>query len=373
MIPVTLVTGFLGAGKSSLIAHLLDESPDRRIAVIVNDIGSESIDRAYLAGGEHLPFAPDPLIQAISGGRIGADKGRALDAAIADAARLDPPPEMIVVEGSGGSPVYALIERLRALPETSPVRLERVIAVVDTATYRASWGNDRLRDLVADQLALADLVVCTRADRVGPLTRFRVRRHVARVAALAEVIEAPFGRIPPELLFDSGAHGEQPPRPRTRGPRVHAANATFQPFVARQLTDRRPFHPTRLEQWLNSEWEGILRVKGFIWLAHDMEHVYAIDAAGAQRELGLEGTWWAAVSDPPTDPLLTDELTRHQWGDRRQNLTVIGTADDVERQMARLRGALLSGSEQDEGPLGWARMPNPFDGRFEDAEDPGTT
>ena len=141
--------------------------------------------------------------------------------------------------------------------------------------------------------------------------------------------------------------------------------------MARFLTEERPFHPDRLDTWLNGEWPGIVRIKGFVWLASDMDHVYVIDVAGPQREVGKEGTWYAAIPEDerPEDAEITEQVNRGLYGDRRQALTIIGVPDAVERELRNLRACLLSGPELDRGPRGWRNMTDPIQARFAAAGD----
>ncbi len=370
MIPITVVTGFLGAGKTSLIAHLLDNAAERKIAVVVNDLAVESIDVAFLRGGEHIAVASDDTIRAVAGGRAGIGRLTDVIAEIESLARLPEPPEAIVVETSGSSPSAALSSAIDTAGELSSlVYLDRVIALVDVTSFTMYWKDRELRALITDQIASADLVVLNKNDRARFRQRRRTRRAVKRLNRDAEIGLTEFGRLPVDEIVATGRRRDG--RAGENGDRAHKMSPTtsrFQPVVARHIKETRPFHPERLDAWLDEPWPGIVRVKGFVWIATDMEHVFVLDVAGAQRELGMEGTWYGALGDDelPDDRDVRASLSAGPWQDRQQSITIIGTPDAVERELRRLRGCLLSDPELDRGPQGWSGLPDPILPRFVD-------
>lgn len=365
MIPITVVTGFLGAGKTSLLAHLLDNTEGRSIAVIVNDMASTSIDGAFLRGGEFVSGDGNDLIRTIAGGRVGAGKQAALLEEILDLARSPEPPEAIVIETSGGSPALALGELIRTDKQLAAVVvLDSILTVVDTGTLPTWWKDSLLRPVIADQLNAADLVVLNKYDRAGFFTRLRARHIVRSQCRGVTAIPTEYGRLDPEVLLHTGRlRGEG----ETRRSDGHIrSNPNHYPLVARQLEDRRPFHPERFDNWLNQEWPGIIRIKGFVWLATDMDHVYVVDAAGPQRELGMEGVWYGSLApeDVPESAAVQAALQGGPYQDRKQSITIIGVPEAVERELRGLRNAMLSGPEMDRGHRAWASLPDPIRGQF---------
>ncbi|SIQ25534.1 GTPase, G3E family [Alkalispirochaeta americana] len=362
MIPITVVTGFLGSGKTSLIAHLLDNTPDRSIAVIVNDMAARSVDAAFLRGGEHIAMESDEMVRTITGGRVGAGKLELLLEEIRALASREHPPEAILLETSGGSPALALAEALRQEEDLAErVRLDTIIAVADGGALSLWWKDRLLRPVLTDQIAAADLVVLNKLDRSTVFSRLGARRILKSIRRDITWVSTEFGRVDPELLINTGRRKNHPAPSR-----AHLSNPNHYPLVARQLEELRPFHPERLDQWLNQEWPGIVRIKGFAWIATDMDHVYVIDAAGLQREIGLEGTWYGALppGEVPQNDLIQEALKRGPHQDRQQSITVIGVPEAVEREMRNLRNALLSGTEMDRGARGWASLPDPIMPQF---------
>jgi G3E family GTPase len=373
MIPITVVTGFLGSGKTSLVAHLLDSTQDRRIAVVVNELAASSIDSAYLHGGEHIVMHDEPLLRAVSGGRAGAGKQSETIDQLLELTELDPPPEAIVVETSGSSPVAELtaqIERNSALSDRA--ELDSVITMIDVTSVGSYWKDPQLRMLLHDQIHSADLIVLNKMDRAGFWMRRSTLSLVKRNSNRSELISAEYGRIPVEEVIATGRRSVRSAAINGSEQSPVVSNPRFRPVVARQVTETRPFHPERLHHWLDTDWPGIIRVKGFAWLATDMNQVFVIDVSAEQREVGIEGTWYGALppGDRPEAPEVSAAMASGPWDDRRQSLTVIGTPEAVEREMRNLRACLLTDTELDRGPQGWVRLPDPISAQFVDADTP---
>jgi G3E family GTPase len=364
MVSITVVTGFLGSGKTSLIAHLLDSTPDRPIAVIVNELALQSIDSAYLHGGEHIDAADGPLLRSVSGGRAGAGKAPQVIEHIEDIIAAKTPPEAIVIETSGSSPAATLVAAIENAPRLrEAVRVDSVITVVDVTSLPQYWQDPQLRPLLQEQLESADLIVLNKADRAGFWMERKATRIVRKTNPAATVGTTEYGRLPVEEIILTGRRAPQDRRP---GPPGGDGSPRFQPVVARQLLEAKPLHPERLHEWLNRDWPGLIRVKGFVWIATDMDNVFVIDCAADQREVGMEGTWYAALSEDerPNGPDVEAALSGGAWGDRRQSLVVIGLPDAVEREMRNLRQCLLSATELDRGPHGWRRFADPIREQF---------
>jgi G3E family GTPase len=196
MVSITVVTGFLGSGKTSLIAHLLDSTPDRPIAVIVNELALQSIDSAYLHGGEHIDAADGPLLRSVSGGRAGAGKAPQVIEHIEDLIAAKTPPEAIVIETSGSSPAATLVAAIENAPRLrEAVRVDSVITVVDVTSLPQYWQDPQLRPLLQEQLESADLIVLNKADRAGFWMERKATRIVRKTNPAATVGTTEYGRL----------------------------------------------------------------------------------------------------------------------------------------------------------------------------------
>ena len=128
---------------------------------------------------------------------------------------------------------------------------------------------------------------------------------------------------------------------------------------------RIPFHPKRFWELVHSEWEGVVRSKGFFWLASRATRAGSWSQAGGACRHGAAGFWWAAVPREhwPTDPDAL-ELIRKNWdpatGDARQELVLIGIGMDEEALRTRLDACLLTEDEMRFGASWWRNFPDPF-------------
>lgn len=358
MIPLTVIGGFFGSGKTSLIAGVLDATAGRTIGVIVDEFGASALDGAYLRGGEH-PHGPLPqLVRLLTGGRSGLEKRDAMRASLEEFTSLNP--EAVVLETSGATPLGQLVRFLET--DSAVARsyaLDSVITVADATTLSSLLRDRETRPLVSNQLAAADLVVLNKADQVGRGTIRRLGRTVSRIARKASVGESEFCRIPLEEVLATGRRADA-------APAATAPLADLPLLVAHDLHVARPFHPVRLHRWLEREWPGIVRVKGLAWLAPDMDGVYVIDVSGERREVGLDGTWYAALpeNDRPNEPTVQRLIGTGAYGDRGQRISIVGAPAAVTRELRNLRACLLSGPEEDRGPAEWASIPNPIEARL---------
>ncbi len=357
LVPVVIVTGFLGSGKTSLIAGQLDQSNGDGLAVIVHDLGEENIDVAYLQGGEHVSLASDHRIRAVSSGHITKSHIDQLADELDDLCSEQPPYRAVLVETSGAANVIPVVERLRA--GGSHWGLVSVVTVLDASVLGDYSSDPMIAPLLERQALSASLLILNKWDRADSEQQGEAEKYLAPICMVsgAAVYCTEFGQIDAAELLSS-----RPIPENLSPPDLDKAH----PVESVHLMQRRPFHPARLEHWLEQSWIGIVRVKGFLWLATDMDGIYVLDAAGSQREVGLEGTWYASVSEDELkdDPEVQRLVNAHPWGDRRQALTIIGSPDSIAAAKDELESALLTDHEMAEGPERWIGYDDPLTSQF---------
>jgi len=128
---------------------------------------------------------------------------------------------------------------------------------------------------------------------------------------------------------------------------------------------RRPFHSERLWSCVNEEWPGVMRSKGLFWLATRMNESGLWSQAGSACSHQSAGRWWSSVPESlwPDDESVRSAIRaefRGPYGDRRQEIVIIGQNLKEREIRARLDACLLDGSEMQIGPVGWTRLPDPF-------------
>lgn len=226
-IPATIVTGFLGAGKTTLIRRLLEHAGGRRLALIINEFGDVGVDREILRGCGDLSCGEDGIIELANGCiccTIADDFLPAIERLLA----LRPAPEHIVIETSGLALPKPLVKAFDWPQIRARLTVDGVIAVVDAAAaadgrfaddpeklarQRAAdpsiEHDNPLEEVFEDQLLCADLVVLNKADLIGAATQERLRADIrALLPRAVKIVAAEHGRIDPRVLLGVGAAAE---------------------------------------------------------------------------------------------------------------------------------------------------------------------
>ena len=277
-VPVTLVTGFLGAGKTSLLNHILTSGHGKRIAVLVNDFGSVNIDAELIDNR-------DGEVVSLANGCICCSLGESLLVSVMQLVRAEQPPEHIVIEASGISDPFEIAHTF-ADPELQPYApLEGVVAVVDAEL--APGLEDEMARLAQRQVLAADIVVLNKTDLVDDSGRGQARAWVAEHSPLARVVETQHGIVALKFLFDIGgalqlASGDHD---ATREPPGHAVFDTY----CYQDSEAIPLE--RLHALLGRLPKSIFRAKGLVHLAEKPDHPCVLQATGTRATLTVGQPW----------------------------------------------------------------------------------
>jgi G3E family GTPase len=389
-LPVTVLTGFLGAGKTTILNHVLRNREGLRVAVIVNDMSEVNIDADLVRdGGADLSRTNETLVELSNGCICCTLRDDLLGEVrrLASEQRFD----YLLIEGTGIAeplPVAATFsfrdESGRALSDVA--RLDTMVSVVDAANLLADYSSkDFLRDrgesrdaddtrtlvdLLVEQIEFADVLVVNKVSDVTAHSRFEVRRIIAALNPDARVIEADFGRVPLAGILDTGLFDEQKAarhplwHKELYSPGSHVPEMEEYGIASFVYRARRPFDPEKFHDFLQLEWPGLLRAKGHFWLATRPDWVGLLSIAGRQRSAEAKGLWWAVVPRAhwPQHLQFRQSTARHWhpvWGDRRQELVFIGTGLAQKEIRSALDGCLI-GQESAHDPELASDLRDPF-------------
>ncbi|MGT2437985.1 CobW family GTP-binding protein [Bradyrhizobium betae] len=267
-VPILLVTGFLGAGKTTVVNHLLAHAEGRRIAAVVNDFGAINIDAELIAG------ASDGVVSLANGCICCSLEGDLLRT-LSTLLRRDPKPEYIVIETSGVADPADIVRNLMDPVILREAPLETVLCVMDASTPPAALDDALMRS----QLRVADIVALSKLDLAEAGAGERLREAIRALRVPAVVVDAKHGEIPSALLFPTTV--DRAPAPREPGPKRPAEER----FETLSWTSDQPLSLPRLQQAIGRLAPKLARAKGLFETVEQPGRLMVFQFAGGRATL----------------------------------------------------------------------------------------
>ncbi|MEH0697901.1 zinc metallochaperone GTPase ZigA [Vibrio owensii] len=389
-LPVTVLSGFLGAGKTTVLSHILNNRQGRKVAVIVNDMSEVNIDAATVQNEVSLNHSEEKLVEMSNGCICCTLREDLLEEVtkLAQEGRFD----YLVIESTGIAEPLPVAETFTFADEnglslSDVARLDTMVTVVDAINFlrdydeakfltetAESLGEDDERsvaDLLVDQVEFADVILISKTDLAEKSEIERLLAILKTLNTSATILPISNGEVELDAVLDTQSFSfekaQQAPGWLKEMRGEHIPETEEYGISSFAYHARRPFHPEKFYDFLHNakDYGKLIRSKGYFWLATRPEFVGQWSQAGGIARYGVAGMFWKAIpkEEWPTDQDYLDainDIWQEPYGDMRQELVFIGQGLEQEKLIALLNECLLTEDEMEQGLDYWLSLEDPF-------------
>ena len=389
-LPVTVLSGFLGAGKTTILSHILNNRENKKVAVIVNDMSEINIDSAIVQSEVSLNRSEEKLVE-MSNGCICCTLREDLLEEVTKLA-LEGRFDYLVIESTGISEPLPVAETFTFADEngvslSDVADLDTMVTVVDAVNFLKDYDEAKylqetgeslgeedersVADLLVDQVEFADLILISKTDLATPSEVERLTAILKTLNTSAKIIPIANGNVEIDNVLNTGLfdfeRAQQAPGWLHEMRGEHVPETEEYGIGSFSYEARRPFHPEKFHNFLHSteKYGKLIRSKGYFWLATRPQFAGQWSQAGGIARYGFAGLFWKAVpeQDWPEDKDYLASIKRmwvEPFGDMRQELVFIGQGLDQQAMIQALDACLLSEEEVLRGVAYWATLSDPF-------------
>lgn len=362
-IPVTVLSGFLGAGKTTILNHILNNRENMKVAVIVNDMSEVNIDAQLVEKGSALSRTEEKLVQ-LSNGCICCTLR---DDLVKEVTRLveNGKFDYLLIEGTGIAEPMPIAQSFSYAFEdlgvdlTKISRLDTMVTVVDGFNFYNDFGSSEtltnrdpdntisersIVDLLVEQIEFANVIVLNKVDLISDHQQEEMKRIIRKLNPDAKIIQADHGKIDPKEILNTHlfdfAEAAQSSGWQKELQNKHTPETDEYGIGSFVFREHRPLHPRRFKEYLCKNWDtGIVRSKGFFWLASRKNEALLLSQAGGSIVVERIGSWWASFPTKERNQHPSFQANEEYimglwdkiWGDRMNEIVFIGQDMDEKK------------------------------------------
>ncbi|MDG1772446.1 MAG: zinc metallochaperone GTPase ZigA [Oceanicoccus sp.] len=389
-LPVTVLSGFLGAGKTTVLSHVLNNRQGKKVAVIVNDMSEINIDAAMVQSDVELSRQEEKLVE-MSNGCICCTLREDLLLEINKLAQ-DGRFDYLMIESTGISEPLPVAETFTFADEkgdslSDVATLDTMVTVVDAVNFLKDYDEARnlqetgeslgeedersVADLLVDQVEFADVLLISKTDLVEQSDIDRLVAILKTLNTHARIIPIADGNVNIDDVLNTGLfnfeRAQQAPGWLKEMRGEHVPETEEYGIGSFSYLARRPFDPEKFYNFLHNtkNYGKLIRSKGYFWLATRPEFAGQWSQAGGIARYGFAGMFWKSTPKDnwPTDPEYLASIEENwvePFGDMRQELVFIGQSLDQEAMTRALDDCLLSEEDVLRGKEYWKTLRDPF-------------
>ena len=389
-LPVTVLSGFLGAGKTTVLSHILNNREGKKVAVIVNDMSEINIDSAIVQNDVSLNRSEEKLVEMSNGCICCTLREDLLEEVnkLAKEGRFD----YLVIESTGISEPLPVAETFTFADEegvslSDVADLDTMVTVVDAVNFIKDYDEAKylqdtgeslgeedersVADLLVDQIEFADVILISKTDLVEKADIERLVAIIKTLNTSAKIVPISQGNVEIDAVLNTGLFdfekAEQSPGWLQEMRGEHVPETEEYGIASFSYLARLPFHPEKFHNFLHNtkSYGKLIRSKGYFWLASRPQFAGTWSQAGGIARYGFGGMFWKAVPEEnwPTEEDYLESI-KEKWvepfGDMRQELVFIGQNLDKEAMIKALDDCLLSEEDVLLGKEYWQTLNDPF-------------